>query len=172
VHHPALQEAVGRSTNLLLGRIEGGEKAGRVPLDCTLTASLSFPPGESLSKVQDAVRQTLEEAAAADPWLRDHPPALSFLSGVTGAEVPAGHPLWTETAAAVAAVTGAAPHVNPLHTSSDIRNPMVQHGIPCVGLGPLSGDLTQNGSRDEWVDAADYLRSVAVTQRLIRSWCA
>ena len=38
-------------------------------------------------------------------------------------------------------VTGETPLVNPLHTSSDIRNPIVQAGIPTVGLGPLGGDL-------------------------------
>jgi acetylornithine deacetylase/succinyl-diaminopimelate desuccinylase-like protein len=63
------------------------------------------------------------------------------------------------------------PEINPLHTSSDIRNPMVQSGIPCVGLGPLCGDLTQNGGRDEWVDEADYRRGVAVVAALITLWC-
>ena len=90
----------------------------------------------------------------------------SFLSGVTGAEVPLDHPLWTGDAARrCRRGTGAAPEINPLHTSSDIRNPMVQSGIPCVGLGPLCGDLTQNGGRDEWVDAADYVRGVGVVAR-------
>ncbi|UFN49284.1 M20/M25/M40 family metallo-hydrolase [Roseomonas sp. OT10] len=172
VRHPALQAAIGRSTNLLLSRIEGGGKPGRVPLDCTLTAALSFPPGERLTAVQAEVEAAVAEAVAADPWLRQHPPRIEWLSGVTGAEVPQGHPLWIETARAVEAATGAPPQVNPLHTASDIRNPMVQHGIPCVGLGPLCGDLTQNGSRDEWVDVADYARAVDVVAQLIRGWCA
>ena len=68
-------------------------------------------------------------------------------------------------------ITGQPQHVNPLHTSSDIRNPIVQSGIPCVGLGPLCGDLTQNGSRDEWVDVADYRRSVGVLAGAIALWC-
>jgi acetylornithine deacetylase/succinyl-diaminopimelate desuccinylase-like protein len=96
---------------------------------------------------------------------------VTFLSGVTGAEVPLDHPLWIETSAAVLRGTGTAPEINPLHTSSDIRNPMVQSGIPCVGLGPLCGDLTQNGGRDEWVDVADYRRGVAVVAALIAGWC-
>jgi acetylornithine deacetylase len=61
--------------------------------------------------------------------------------------------------------------MNPLHTGSDIRNPAVQKGIPCVGLGPLGGDLTQNGRTDEWVDVQDHLRAVAVTAALIAEWC-
>jgi acetylornithine deacetylase len=59
-----------------------------------------------------------------------------------------------------------------MHTSSDIRNPMVQNGIPCVGLGPLCGDLTQNGARDEWVDVADFKRGIGVIAGAIALWSA
>ncbi|WP_426956444.1 M20 family metallopeptidase [Muricoccus radiodurans] len=171
VRHPALEAAIGRSTNLLVSRIEGGGKAGRVPVECSILVALSFPPGESLAAVQAEVEAAVGEAGRGDDWLRAHPPRLDWVSGVTGAEVSEDHPLWVETARAVQEVTGAPPHVNPLHTSSDIRNPMVQHGIPCVGLGPLCGDLTHNAGRDEWVDVADYVRAVEVGARLIRGWC-
>jgi acetylornithine deacetylase len=136
-----------------------------------LFCALAFPPGEKLAEVQAEVEAAIAEAAAADPFLRDTPPQLLFLSGVTGAEVKLDHPLWTATSEAVRLGTGQAPEINPLHTSSDIRNPMVQSGIPCVGLGPLCGDLTQNGGRDEWVDAADYARGVGVIALLIALWC-
>jgi acetylornithine deacetylase len=171
VRHPALEAAIGRSTNLLLSRIEGGTQAGRVPVDCSVLVALSFPPEESLSGVQAEVEAALAKAAEGDSWLRDHPSRLDWISGVTGGQVPESAPLWIETSRAVKAVTGAPPYVNPLHTSSDIRNPMVQHNIPCVGLGPLCGDLTQNGGRDEWVDAADYVRAVEASGQLIRNWC-
>ena len=113
----------------------------------------------------------MREAAGTDDWLRDHPPRVAWLSGVTGAEVPVDDPLYRVVAGAIVAVTGQPPHVNPLHTSSDIRNPIVQAGIPTVGLGPLGGDLTQNGLHDEWVDAEDYRRAVKVAAAIIAGWC-
>jgi acetylornithine deacetylase len=173
VSHPALQAAIGRSTNLLVGDIRtlGDGRAARVAPAVQLSCALSFPPGEKLSDVQAEVEAAVAEAAAGDDFLRDTPPRIAFLSGVTGAEVPADHPLWIASSEAVRGITGQAPEINPLHTSSDIRNPMVQSGIPCVGLGPLCGDLTQNGGRDEWVDAADYVRGVAVIASLIALWC-
>ncbi|MFM2149536.1 MAG: hypothetical protein RLZZ187_1842 [Pseudomonadota bacterium] len=173
VRHPALEAAIGRSTNLLVGDIRslGDGRASRVAPAVQLSCALAFPPGEALADVQAEVEAAIAEAAAADPFLRETPPELVFLSGVTGAEVPLDHPLWQATSAAVQRGTGAAPHINPLHTSSDIRNPMVQSGIPCVGLGPLCGDLTQNGGRDEWVDEADYRRGVVVVALLIALWC-
>lgn len=173
VRHPALEAAIGRSTNLLVGDIRslGDGRASRVAPAVQLSCALAFPPGEALAAVRAEVEAAIAEATAADPFLRETPPELVFLSGVTGAEVPLDHPLWHATSEAVQRGTGAAPHINPLHTSSDIRNPMVQSGIPCVGLGPLCGDLTQNGGRDEWVDEADYRRGVVVVALLIALWC-
>lgn len=174
IAHPALEGAVGRSTNLLIGGLNCGDAAthARVPARCTLTASLSFPPPETLDAVCAEIASAIAAAAAADAWLRAHPPQLEFVSGVTGAETPPEHPLYRTLAAAVVAVTGQAPVVNPMHTSSDIRNPIVQRGIPTLGLGPLCGDLAQNGRHDEWVDAEDYLRAVRVVARAMAAWCA
>jgi acetylornithine deacetylase len=172
VRHPALEAAVGRSTNLLVGGVSGGQPRGtRVPTECVLSGALAFPPGEALSDVRAEIEAAVAEAAAADPWLRDNAPMITFTAGVTGAEVPMSHPLWSATASAIVSQTGVEPFMNPLHTGSDIRNPPVQHGIPCVGLGPLGGDLTQNGRTDEWVDVQDHLRAVAVTAALIAEWC-
>ena len=173
VHHPALDAAVGRSTNLLIGDIRtlGDGRAARVAPAVQLYGALAFPPGEKLADVQAELIAAVADAAQADAFLRETPPRVEILSGVTGAEVTLDHPLWIETHAAVVRGTGTPPENNPLHTSSDIRNPMVQSGIPCVGLGPLCGDLTQNGGRDEWVDVADYKRGVAVIAALIVGWC-
>ena len=51
------------------------------------------------------------------------------------------------------------------------RNPMLYKGIPTLGLGPLSGDSTQIGGSDEWVDIEDYVRAVKVAASIIVNWC-
>lgn len=173
IRHPALQEAIGRSTNLLVSHIGAGSDGvfARVAPEAVLAGSLSFPPSETLAGVQAEVEAALREAATRDDWLKDHPPRLEWLSGVTGAEVSVDDPLYRLVADAIVRITGQPPHVNPLHTSSDIRNPIVQAGIPTVGLGPLGGDLTQNGLHDEWVDVEDYRRAVKVAGAIITGWC-
>ena len=173
VHHSALDAAVGRSTNLMISHVTAGDPhwLARTPAGATLAGVLSFPPSERLADVQHEIAQAVLGAAEGDAWLKSHPPRLSWISGVTGAEVSPQHPLFVTVAEAVHAVTGKPPIVNAMHTASDIRNPMVQAGIPTVGLGPLGGDLTQNGRHDEWVDAADYARSVRVVARLLVHWC-
>lgn len=173
VHHPALHAEVARSTNLMLSAIEAGDmdRLARVPASCTLGAALSFPPPERLSSVTAEIEAAIAGAVAADPWLVANPPQLEWVSGTTGAEIAPTHPLYAVAAEAVERVTGRPPVVNPMHTGSDIRNPIVQKGIATIGLGPLCGDLTQNGGTDEWVDAEDYLRAVAVAAAIIVGWC-
>lgn len=173
IHHPALEKEVGRSTNILISNMICGEdyKLGRVNEICTLSGAISFPPGETLDQVRAEVEAALATACAADDWLREAPATIDWLTGVTGAECPPEHPLYLAAARAVSAQTGSQPHVNPMHTSSDIRNPIVQKAIPTVGLGGLCGDLTQNGRHDEWVDVADYLRTIAAATAIIIDWC-
>ena len=120
-------------------------------------------PGEDMAMVQRLVEKTVRAAA---PQAR-----LEWVSGISGAEVPLDSPLYRTVSVAIVAITGQSPHVNPLHTASDIRNPIVQAGIPTVGLGPLAGDLAQNGLHDEWVDVEDYRRAVEVAAAIIGGWC-
>ncbi len=173
VRHPLIEAEVGRATNLHISRITCGEmrRLSRIEETCTLGGAISFPPGETLDEVKAEIEETVRRAADADDWLRQERPAITWVTGVTGAEVPADHPLYRSAAAAVMQVVGGQPHVNPMHTASDIRNPIVEAGIPCVGLGCLGGDLSQNDRHDEWVDVADFLRMVDVTARIVADWC-
>jgi acetylornithine deacetylase len=172
VHHPLLQAAIGRSTNLLVSHLGAGTETvhARIAPRAVLAGSLSFPPPETLETVQAAVAAAVARAAAGDPWLAGHPPRLEWVSGVSAAETPVEAPLYRTVAGAIRAVAGQEPSVNPLHTASDIRNPILQAGIPTVGLGPLGGNLTQNGLTDEWVDVADYRRAAAVVGAIIAAW--
>ena len=173
VHHAGIESVVGRATNILVAHISCGDplRFTRVPTSCSLGVSISFPPGESMEGVQREIQGCLDACALQDSWLRDHPPGIEWLAGVTGAELPADSALFGAVSSAVTHVTGLRPFVNAMHTSSDIRVPMVQKGIPTVGFGPLCGDLSQNGSHDEWVDVEDYLRAIAVAADSALRWC-
>jgi acetylornithine deacetylase len=173
VHHPALDEAIGRSTNLHIAYIHCGQanKLIRVSPECILAGSLSMPPGEVVADVQAQVTQAIEDAANSDDWLKEHPPRIEWLVGIPGAEVPIDHPLYQATSQAITDVTGRVPRPNPLHTTSDIRNPMLFGNMPTLGLGPKGGDLTQNGSHDEWVDVEEYIQTIKVLGAVILDWC-
>lgn len=158
--HPLLD----RSANLLISHLGVG-RAGthnRVAPDGVAEGALTLLPGEDMAAVQAAVEEVVRRAAP--------PASLEWVAGISGAEVPLDSPLYRMVSGAIAAVTGQSPHVNPLHTASDIRNPIAQAAIPTVGIGPLAGDLTQNGLHDEWVDVEDYRRAVRVAASIIDGW--
>jgi acetylornithine deacetylase len=172
VHHPALDAAVGRSTNLLISHVSCGTegRTTKVPTDCVIEASTTFPPNERMPEVRQEILDALEQAAKGDDWLKDNPPVVDWLFGTQGVEVPSDHPLYQTVHHAVVEVTGVEPEVNPLHSASDIRNPTLFSDIPSVGIGPLAGDLTQAGGHDEWVDVDDYIRAIKICAKIIVDW--
>jgi acetylornithine deacetylase len=172
VHHPALQAAVGRSTNMLPSHVSCGAegRTTQVPTTCVVEASMTFPPNEQMPDVQAEVLQAIEEVSQRDAWLTANPPEVEWLFGTQGVEVPAHHPLYQAVQEAVVRVTGIEPRVNPLHSASDIRNPKLFSDIPSVGIGPLAGDLTQAGDFDEWVDVDDYIRAIKICAKIIVDW--
>ncbi|MDP7241259.1 MAG: M20/M25/M40 family metallo-hydrolase, partial [Rhodospirillales bacterium] len=174
VHHPLLEAAVSRSTNVMLSAIQCGfdRSLSQMSPVCELAGALSYPPPEKLLDVQAEVDATIQAAIQADPWMKDNPPEVTWLSGVTGTEVTTDHPLYQTVSRAITEVTGTEPAVNAMHTTSDIRVPMVQKGIPTVGIGSLGGNLAQNGLLDEWVDVEDYVNLVKTTAVIIAEWCA
>jgi len=155
-----------------IGNIACGEdtKFSRLHQSCCFGGAVSFPPHERMQDVQAQIAECICTAAQGDDWLREHPPVLEWISGVTGMEIAPDHQLYQTVSDAVFTVSGIMPSVNPMHTSSDIRNPIVQKGIPTVGLGPLCGDLTQVGKTDEWVDVEDYISMIKVTAAVIMNW--
>lgn len=173
VPHPVIERAAERSTNLMVSAITTGPHAGlsRLAPDCTLGCALSFPPGERLVDVQAEVSAAVDAAAAADDWLSVHQPQITWHAGTDAAEVPDNNPFWQVASNAVRQITGSAPQVYPLHTGSDIRVPILEAGIVCLGLGCLCGDLTQNNRTDEWIDAADFARMVDVVTAIASDWC-
>lgn len=172
IHHPSLQKAIGRSTNLMLTSCSFGDPdyPNQIASMCTLGGSMTLIPGEKLANLQEEIQHTIQLGCRNDPWLKAHPPEITWLSGITAAETPVNGPLYQLTEQALQKA-GASPSLNPLHTSSDIRNPIIQKSIPTVGYGPLCGNLTQAGHTDEWIDIADFHRSIEATADIIHAWC-
>lgn len=172
VFHPALDAAVGRSTNLLTSHISCGAegRTTKVPTECVIEASTTFPPNERMMEVRQEILDAIDGVARGDEWLRDHPPEVEWLFGTQGVEVASDHPLYRMVYEAVVDVTGIEPKVNPLHSASDIKNPKLFSDIPSVGIGPLAGDLTQAGGHDEWVDIEDYIRAIKICAQIIVDW--
>ncbi len=172
VRHPTIDKAIGRSTNLMLTHCDFGATSAlsRIPPHCELGGAMSLIPGERLDHIMMTVEKTIAAAVEQDGWLQDNPPTIQWLSGVSAAETEEASALYQSVAGTLRRL-GATPIINPLHTSSDIRNPIVQKAMPTVGFGPLCGGLTMAGHANEWIDIADFHRSIVATSVIIAEWC-
>lgn len=172
VRHQTIDKAIGRSTNLMLSHCSFGSRStlNRIAPCCELGGAMSLVPGEKLDDVINTVEETIDGAIRKDSWFRDNPPTITWLSGVSAAETEEASALYQSTAGTLRRLD-ATPVVNPLHTSSDIRNPIVQMDMPTIGFGPLCGGLTMAGNANEWVDVADFHRSVIAAALMIADWC-
>jgi acetylornithine deacetylase len=172
-YNNALNEAIGRSTNLLISYVNYGDPRflSRMSDKCVIGASMSFPPEEKMSELMEVIIDTIQIVSQSDSWMKVNPPKIEWIFGTQAVETPIDHPLYLIASKAIEEVTGIKPHVNPLHTASDIRNPILFSGIPTIGFGSFAGDLVQSGGHDEWIDIESYLDSIKICARIIMKWC-
>ena len=171
VSHPAFHGPLGRSTNLMIGAISGGDGVRKVPIRCSLDCSVTFPGPETIASVQAEIQGAVDTVKAADPWLQEHLPAIEWLEATQPAGIPADHPLFQVVGQSIAAVTGRPPQPYAGHSASDIRIPMTFAGIPAVGFGPRCTQIAAAGAADESIEIAEFLDTVSATALILANWC-
>lgn len=174
VYYKNLNDFVGRSTNILISFIHSGVATNLtdVPLNCILGGSLTFPPNENIEDVMKELEHCLEKFYDSDDYLKLNKPTLEWIQGSQGVEVHENEPIIIITKNAIKEITGKEPFSNPLYSKSDLRTPILIAGIPNVGFGPLAGDFSTTGGKDEWIDIDDYISSIKVMAKIIFDWCA
>ncbi|CAN5859008.1 ArgE/DapE family deacylase [soil metagenome] len=147
---------------LCIGTIRSGIWASTEAESLTCEGRLGIAPSEEPDMARRVFERVIETAAAADPWLREHPPALQWWGGqFEPAAIATDHPIVTALTAAHQDATGAAPIVRGMPYGADMRL-LVRHGnTPSVLYGP--GDVRRAHAPDEFVPAADL---EAVTRTL------
>jgi acetylornithine deacetylase len=136
---------------------------------CALGLSLKYLPDERGEDVKAEFEQYIARVAAADPWLREHPPEIEW--GVAGvsfppSEVQPDHPLVTALSGAFEAVAGE-PRLAGFEAVSDLA--WLAAGIPAVLYGP--GDFAQAHSSAEYVAVDDLVEVATVVALAICDWC-
>ena len=127
-------------------------------------------PGESVAEARDALEQAVASAAAADAWLADHPPTVTWFEGqFESGETPADHRLITTLASAHQAALGAVPRTRGVPYGSDLRLFTNHAGMPAVLYGP--GDVSLAHAVDEWIALDEVAEAVSVLALTITAWC-
>jgi len=109
-------------------------------------------------------------AAAADPWLRQHPPAVEWFSGqFAPAEVPLDLDLVRLLQGAHLAVTGAEPAVEAVTYGADMRHFLRFGDTPCLMYG--AGDVRLAHHHDEHLPLDELLTATTTLAVAITDWC-
>jgi acetylornithine deacetylase len=137
---------------------------------CALGLSLKYLPDERAADVKAEFEQYIARVAAADPWLREHPPEIEWgIAGVSfpPSEVSSEHPLVTGLCGAFRAVAGE-PRLGGFEAVSDLAW-LAEAGIPAVLYGP--GDFAQAHSSAEYVGVDELVEVASVVALALCDWC-
>lgn len=160
VDAPALFAHFDLAWPLSIGTVSSGAWASSVPDQLVATGRYGVRIDETVSAAIDAFEAAVGNVCAGDPWLRDHPVAVSWPGGMFApGALPEGHELLDQVARAVADVSGAVPGAFGGSYGSDLRH-YVAAGIPTLQYGP--GDVSYAHAVDEHVRLEDVFACARV----------
>ena len=155
--------------NVLPTMVSGGEWIVNYPAECRVELHIAYLPSDADergwgSHVRAEFEDWLAQVAAADPWLREHPPRLEWATeGAPPAEVPADDPI-VQTLAGAEHDMGREARLGGLDNWHDGATLVVEGGIPAVCFGP--GDIHAAHTANESVPIRELVacaQGIAVT---------
>lgn len=151
---------------LSVGRLSCGDWASSVPDRLVAEGRIGVALDEDPADARAQLEEALAEAAEADPWLRDHPPVVTwtggqFASGRYDAARDEGRLAALVSAAHADVTRGPAPRERGAPYGSDLRL-YAAAGIPTLHYGP--GEVRLAHSPQESVPVDEL---VAVTEALV-----
>ena len=149
---------------------DSGSFPSAFPDTCLLQGSIASLPGEDTEAVKRALKHHIRNFSITDPWLRDHPPEVTF-TGYCGdsAEIPVDHPIVATLGENYQRVMGEAPSITGRQGAADIRYLIKYGNTPTVIFGP--GLTEQMHATNEWVDMDDVIHATKVLALTIMDWC-
>lgn len=169
IDHPAYAR-IANKIPISIGVVHAGNWPSSVPETLIAEGRAGLVPGEDLTSFSTAFAQVIADAAAADPWLREHPPSVEWFSGqFAPCEVSPESAIARLVAESHRAATGREIALDAATYGADMRHFVNFAGVPCVMYG--GGDVRLAHYTDEFVPL-DELMTVARTLALaIVDWC-
>ena len=152
-----------------LGKIAGGDWASSVPAWCHFDMRVAVYPGESLSTARREIEDCIAQAAATDPYLRHHPPAVIYHGFMAeGYVLQDASELESVLRCSHERVWGGPLEEHSTSAATDARFFGLYQSTPTVVYGPI---CRRPHGFDEAVDL-DSVRKVTQTIALfIANWC-
>lgn len=169
VKHPLYPNALD-SLPCMVGSFSAGNYPSAFPTNCLLKGSIGTVPGEDHEGVKQSLVDEIAKAAAADPWMKDHPPKVRFVGyDAEASEIPVDHGIVTTVCRNYTEITGRQPVISGRQGAADTRFLNKYADTPTVIFGPGSTAIMH--SDNEYVSVDDYLTSIKVMALSILDWC-
>ena len=167
-HFELIERGIGRSCHLNVGIYRAGDWPAMVPGWAEVEGRISFIPGESEDSVKAELRRVVEQAAAGDPWLREHPPTVDWfgMHANPWTQDP-GHELVQTFLGSVREVTGREPEVIGKAAAMDTRF-AGEAGIPALSYGVAGGGVH---GPDEYAEVESIVECAEVLADFAARWC-
>jgi len=155
----------------MVGVFESGSYHSAFPDTCLLKGSMATVPGEDSAAVKAEFVRYITARAAEDPWLKDHPPEVSFVGYFAEpSEIPGNSPIVRTLCRNFQEVTGKEPPISGREGAADIRFLNRYGQTPTVIFGP--GMTEQMHANNEWVAVEDLLVGTKILAATILDWCS
>ena len=167
--HP-LYEGVRNKVPINIGVVRAGNWASTVPESLVAEGRVGLIPGEEVDSFKDLVSERIAAVAERDPWLREHPPELTWFGGqFAPAEVEVDAPICEAVKKAHERATGEKSPVEGVPYGADMRLFIHFGGMPCVMYG--AGDARVAHAPDEHISVTDLLTAASTVACLLADWC-
>ncbi len=170
LHHPLYPDNRG-ALPCAVTMFDAGTFPSVTPEKAVLKGSLGLMPYEKLPDVKGQLCGQIQRVAMADPWLRDHPPLVTFNEGLVaqGAEIAMDHPIVDAVRDAYVATTGSQPVYAGRKGAADTRF-LIHYGhTPTVIFGP--GLTPQMHAMNEYVPVENLMTATKVMALALHDWC-
>ncbi|HET7094573.1 MAG TPA: ArgE/DapE family deacylase, partial [Thermomicrobiales bacterium] len=169
IDHP-LYRPIANKIPINIGTVRAGSWPSSAPEWLVAEGRAGLVPGETLPVFKEQFSAEVARLAATDPWLRDNPPKVEWLTGqFAPSEVAIDSPLVRAMANAHAAVNGSPPAIEAATYGADMRHFVNVGGIPCVMYG--AGDVRLAHAPNESIALDDVERAIEAIALLIATWC-
>jgi acetylornithine deacetylase len=154
-----------------VGTLTGGDWHSTVPQEAVIEGRFGIFAGESVAEAKQRFHEAMAEAAAADDWLRDHPPTIEWFEGqFESGETNRDEPILRELARCHTGVTGRAAVTEGVTYGSDLRLFTNHAGVPAVLYGP--GNVAHAHTINEFIEVEDVITAAKVLALTVDTWCA
>jgi acetylornithine deacetylase len=171
LHHPLIPDNRG-ALPCAVTMFNAGTHPSITPERAVLRGSMGLMPYEDPKQVEAQLREQIMRVAAADPWMRTHPPELTTEGGyvAAGAEIPTDHPIVHTVQRAYETALGEPPVMGARLGAADTRFLIHQADTPTVIFGP--GVTAQMHAMNEYVPVDNLLGATKVVALAVYDWCS